>query len=380
MKKLLFITDKRVDTIEQKLSGIHAGAKALGWSVQEVELERTERTVAECIRFWKPDGCIVDCDTQIYKLKPAEFAQIPFVYLDCDERLTPKGVYSVRNDSDACTRMAFRELQLTNAEAFAYIPWESAIDWSLTRQAVFLDLAHRTGKKVALFRREWSMKDPLTAQEAMASFIAALPKPCAVLAANDEVAGVVVNSAASGKFKIPSEVVIVGIDNSTRLCENLHPSLSSVQAGFEEGGRRAVEMLDDAVEGRVGKAKTFYYPPKELVRRQSTRRLKVFDPAVEKAVELIRREAANGLGAADVLASICAVRRTAERRFRQATGQSVLEEILNRRFDAVIEMLKNPNQAIGAIANLCGWESETYLKRYFKKRTGMTMREWRMRH
>ena len=43
----------------------------------------------------------------------------------------------------------------------------------------------------------------------------------------------------------------------------------------------------------------------------------------------------------------------------------------------VKELLSRPSQSIAPIANLCGWDSDIYLKRLFKSRTGMTMREWR---
>ena len=48
--------------------------------------------------------------------------------------------------------------------------------------------------------------------------------------------------------------------------------------------------------------------------------------------------------------------------------------------ERVFELLSRPSQSIAPIANLCGWDSDIYLKRLFKRRTGMTMREWRARH
>ena len=34
----------------------------------------------------------------------------------------------------------------------------------------------------------------------------------------------------------------------------------------------------------------------------------------------------------------------------------------------------------GMSANLCGWDSDAYLKRIFKKKFGLTMREWRAKN
>lgn len=47
--------------------------------------------------------------------------------------------------------------------------------------------------------------------------------------------------------------------------------------------------------------------------------------------------------------------------------------------EKAFSLLRNRNQAIGPIANLCGYDSEPFFKRMFKRETGLTMREWRNR-
>ena len=70
-------------------------------------------------------------------------------------------------------------------------------------------------------------------------------------------------------------------------------------------------------------------------------------------------------------------RRFAERHFREATGQSVLEAIRAERLERVFRLLRNPRQDLGAISALCGYSSSAYLKTYFKRVTGLTMGAWR---
>ena len=113
------------------------------------------------------------------------------------------------------------------------------------------------------------------------------------------------------------------------------------------------------------------------MRRQSTRLFKRSDADVQAALELIRRKAADGLRARDVLATFPCSRRHAEIRFRSLTGRSVLEEIQDVRFARAMEFLKSPNVAIGAIAGRSGWPSELVLERFVKKRTGKTLSEIR---
>jgi len=49
------------------------------------------------------------------------------------------------------------------------------------------------------------------------------------------------------------------------------------------------------------------------------------------------------------------------------------------RFARVLQLLRETDLPIGQLAGLCGWESDSYLKRFFKKRTGLTLREGRAR-
>jgi AraC-like DNA-binding protein len=105
----------------------------------------------------------------------------------------------------------------------------------------------------------------------------------------------------------------------------------------------------------------------------------VNDPRIARAVERIRRDATTGISAADVLAEIPFSRRLAEKRFRAATGKTILEEIQDVRFEKVCELLAT-DVPIGHIAGRCGLQSDSFLKRFFKARTGLTLREWRKAH
>ena len=71
-------------------------------------------------------------------------------------------------------------------------------------------------------------------------------------------------------------------------------------------------------------------------------------------------------------------RRMAEIAFRRHAGQTIHDEILDARMERVERLLQNPNQDMTAIAGLCGWMSESTLRKAFKERHGgLSMREWR---
>ena len=120
--------------------------------------------------------------------------------------------------------------------------------------------------------------------------------------------------------------------------------------------------------------------PLLVVRRESTGGSGRREPYITKAVEIIRREACDGLTAAGLAARMPGSRRLLELRFREAMGHSILDEIMHVRLEKVETLLAGTDTAIGAIADFCGFGSEVELRQLFRARTGMSMREWRKRN
>ena len=63
--------------------------------------------------------------------------------------------------------------------------------------------------------------------------------------------------------------------------------------------------------------------------------------------------------------------------FRQVCGKSILEDILDVRLAEVRRQLKKTRRPVLQIGRDCGFKAPNYLKRLFKKRFGMSMREYR---
>ena len=119
------------------------------------------------------------------------------------------------------------------------------------------------------------------------------------------------------------------------------------------------------------------HPPLRLVRRESTRGFGRKEPRILDAVGLIRREACNGLTAADVVKCFTGSRRLVELRFRETLGHSILDEIQNVRMEKVQFLLAKTDTPISAIAGLCGYRSDIALRKAFRLQTGMSLADWR---
>ena len=109
---------------------------------------------------------------------------------------------------------------------------------------------------------------------------------------------------------------------------------------FELSGYLAARMLAERLRGAATPLPPASYGPLLVDRRESTRGRGRRDPHILRAVEIIRREACDGLGAAALAARVPGSRKHFERRFREAMGHSVLAEILDVRLDLALLALQ----------------------------------------
>ena len=117
--------------------------------------------------------------------------------------------------------------------------------------------------------------------------------------------------------------------------------------------------------------------PLLTVRRKSTGGRGRHEPWVLDAVAAIRAEACGGLSAGELIGRYPVSKRLFTLRFREATGHSVLDEILHVRLEKAYTLLAQTDTAIGAIPGLCGFRSERTLEALFLDHAGISMREWR---
>lgn len=379
MKTVLFLTDLHTGAHVGEIEGIYERARVHGWHVVEVEYEHSNRPISDYVKTWRPDGCIFACSALLTPLAPKALKQVPTVYLDPDGKTLKSGNHCVVSDPEPIARTAFLELSSISCAAYAYVGWNQKTVWSEGRRTAFEKLAAASGLPVTSFTDSWSAKDRIKLHKKLAKWLAKLPKPCGVFAANDDTASQVADACHFAGLKVPEEIAIIGVDNLEIICENAMTSLSSIEIDFREAGRISADLLERLLENPRLPPETRTFGPGRLVRRKSTRRLALNDARMDRALERIRREACMGLKAADVIEEIGLPRRMAERWFRQATGTSILSEINRIRLERACSLLKQQDFPISLIAAQCGWKTDVFLKRLFKRTTGMTMRDWRKR-
>lgn len=211
---------------------------------------------------------------------------------------------------------------------------------------------------------------------AMGAWLASLPRPLAVFAANDLWGSELIQAARERGLSVPSDVAILGVDNEELLCEISHPPLSSIRIGSEQIGRNAVAVLEQLLRGQAAPASIPRVAPVEVVTRQSTDVLAVEDATVSEALKHIRLHAVEGLSVKQLLEAVPVNRRTLERRFTSVVGHTPLEEIQRLRIERA-KVLLQTELTVYDVAARSGFATPEYLATSFLRATGLTPTAYR---
>ncbi len=375
---ILFLNDTGKDPTKRlKLAGVRRYAAAAGWNVIPIPQEKSGwKSIPSLLARYSPVGCICDEDSTPTRATPRLFGDVPVVFANGYGSRYDGQAGRICVDNEAVARAAFRELSAGNPKAFAVVGESSSPEWSVIRLKAFRAEAAKTGLPCRVFRENrWKVE-----KESAAYFrpiLAALPRHTAIYAVNDPIARRIADAANAAGLRIPQDLTLLGTDNNPDWCEGSSPTLSSIQLDFERMGYLAASLLATRMERSDGGDATI--GPLLAVRRESTRGHGRREPLILAAVEIIRREACDGLTVAELAARLPGSRRLLDLRFREAMGHTIHEEIQQVRLERVFDLLRRPGTPIGAIADLSGFALHQ-LDKVFRTRFGCSLRDWRKRN
>ena len=257
--------------------------------------------------------------------------------------------------------------------SFGYVPAYAEREWSTKRGRAF---AHRLGRKGIACR-------PFVhdGNDDLGDWLKALPKPAAVFCAWDAVAADVAFAARKARIRIPTQMVLLGVDNDETYCTYASPQMSSIEFDAENEGRMAVDLLFKMMSARkASTARTVCCGTvKRIVERESTHPPAPAAYLIERATAFIAENATKGIGPKDVAAHLGVSRTLLDLRFREMGSATVGELISEQRLAALSGLLRKSKGSIAQAIKECGFGSVNHAKAVFKKRFGMTMRDWRSR-
>lgn len=217
--------------------------------------------------------------------------------------------------------------------------------------------------------------------ERLGDWVDQLPKPCGILACMDNNAKDILDVCRIRGIDVPSEVAVCSIGNDPLLCENLNPTLTSIEMDFDRAAYQAAMYLDRMIHAEAPvPRRVIHCGVKEIVERESTQDRLGTGRILALALEYIRVNACRGISVSDVARHLTISRRALEQRFHERLGFTVLDEIHRVKLEHVRRMLCETNDTIKDITFTCGFKSEIALKPLFKKHFGMTMSAWRATH
>lgn len=352
-------------------AGLKRYATPLGWRVMSLPRPPTNKAMVESLAFWKPDGVIADPSYD-----PQCFGETAVVLAASRPEGYRGNAVFIRDNAKSITDMALEHLFSLGYRNFAFVNAFGDKYWSRERAASFTLSLHQRGYTCDVCpSRDRDRLDPLGFHKRLRRFLSNLPKPCAVLAAHDPVGRDVLYAAEALGLRVPEDLAVCGIDNNPDVCLATTPTLSSVFIDFEHVGMLVGEAFDRIFKS--GSAPDRTYRPSTLIRRGSTAPLSRTDVAVARAREFIRRTVAQGITAADVIAEIGLSTRVAQLRFKKATGNTIMREILSARIEESQRLLLQGNVPIEAVARLSGWGTLRNFQSVFTREVGLPPNAWR---
>lgn len=383
MSKTVLVLSLRENPLisQQWLRGFRRYARTAKWNVEMDACtfgRQQERRVKGMLQYFNPDGVVSACYEEV---NPRIFVGIPHVLFDPPLDRIPQDETYVSHDSSHSAALAAGELFRLGKRHFAVVGAGNRYSWSRCRMAAFRSQVAAHGGTLDELELVKHWLDGIAIRKQIESWLKTLPRPCGVFAVNDNIAAAVISAAKRAGLRVPDELAVVGVDNDEGICGMSSPTITSIATDWEKGGFMAAESLDHLMRAPSGPVPAKTFGELGVIRRASTTLGESrADPRVAEASAYIREHACEGIGVDDVVRHMGCSRWFAMKKYLEATGRSIFDEIREARFASAMVLLAQRGVQIGVIADRCGWKSPAAFRTYFEKRLGMTMSAWRTQH
>lgn len=370
-----------------EFAGVYQQARArYKWDLrllQPCQIANLDERLEEELSGGRYDGIITSCGGMRDLPAPLRETDIPLVAMGVFSRHERKvrgpAVFLHPDDEEMGRFAAATFLQSGGFRAFGFMAYPGQPFWSRLRSRGFAETIRKTHAKVQRFEpaatAELGSRELI---ERLAAWLGALPRPVALLAANDACATAALEAARLARLKVPESVNVLGVDNDELLCESASPALTSISPGNGRIGERAAEELERMMKSRPhGGVKAILTDYHTLVERESTRAVSPVSHLINRAQDFIRKNACSGITVPDVVAHLRISRRLADLRFSEYCNETIQEAITRTRLDCLCAKLSSTSLPIKSITLSCGFKNDTSAKHLFQRRFGMSMREWR---
>lgn len=355
---------------DQVLLGIAQYARGrLGWRVMVNAFSELPR------HLWgRCDGVVLrglgDDNREIAAIVREQ--RLPTVLIGSGETLGHEA--SVWTDDRRIGRLAAEHFLERGFRRFAY-RGQKGFSSSVERLAGFQETVIRAGHEPPIDMdsgippEAWSLEDEYLELHDMLRKVGGFTnEPLAILAYSSHFGRRLIDACRQIEIHVPAQVAVIAGEDYPVVANLCVPLLSGIRLNERAMGFHAAEQLDRLLAGE--QPRPVRVDPQRVVLRDSTDIVAAHDPALVKALALIRDEAANGLTVSD-LAQRCGVsRRTLEYRFRDLSGAGPAEFIRRSKLQAARQMLLTTNLGTEAVAQACGFKTVNRFITLFRRFAG----------
>ena len=359
-------------TCREVLQGVLRYAHERAWAIRLVELKTDVRQLLADRCY---TGFIGTCKDKPWLRENLAACGMPVILMD-----QPPLAGAIVCDGRQFGRAAADFFVARGFRSFAFVGNVNSPDWSEERRLAFAGRLAEQGFGCRDYPQLSSELRRHSAQEEahLVRWLSELPRPVGLFVVNDVRGLQVLNACRTAGIAVPQDVAVLSCDNDELICETSSPSLSSFQMTTVEAGYEAARALDAIMCGGPPDSPVVVrYGIQSLIERSSTFPVKRRDVLVERAMAFIRLNLDRKFTMLRLAQELNVSRRLADLRFRQAAGKSILEAILDCRFDEMKRLLRFTDIPVGKIIASCGFNTVSNAKNLFKKRYGMSMSEYR---
>jgi LacI family transcriptional regulator len=335
------------------------------------------------LRSWGGDGIIADFDHPAVA-KAVVRSKLPIVAFGGGGGGYAEGSripYFFTNNK-AVADLAADHLFTRGLRHFAYCGYSPTPinGWSRERECEFVQCVAARGYSCDVYvdrrtpSRQWAW-----VQRSLAAWLASLPKPLGVMAANDIRARHVLEACRLIGLRVPEEVAVIGVDNDELLCQLSSPPLTSIEQGAKRLGYEAASLLDRLMCGKKLRERSFIIDPPGIITRRSTDILAIDDPLVARAMIFIQENASRDIKVRDVVRAVGVSRSGIELHFDRALGYTVHTAIRRVQLERGRRLISETTLPLKEIAARVGFRSIQHMTTLFGKTFRQSPAKYRKR-
>ena len=268
-KHIVMLIDRiRTEAFGELISDIERFSGSLGYLVSVSIIANTEEYVNRIID-WQIDGVIISSINFLEKyIQKIADAGIPVVLMENRDYSNVHGVAKINTGLALGTKKSVRYLYESGCRNIIYVDRISSnghfSDGSDYRYAAYHEEMARLGLKPRVISQCMNLtdlQDKLITQMQLQPFDA-------VFSRNDEIASIVMNTLIRKGYRIPEDVSIIGLDDTT-YSKVSYPTLSTLRLSREEIAKTAIQLIEEHNNDHI-RSKGAQFEP-ELILRESVK-------------------------------------------------------------------------------------------------------------